>query len=84
MKQDLIIDSSELARLLKVSPRTLRRMVAKEHLPRSVDYNRFLWVRSEIEEWIALGCHRRPWPNAANTGQKWPILAKRGQSPIIE
>jgi len=58
-----MIDKHELARLLRVSTRTVRRMAAQGRLPKSVDYSPSLWVRTHIEAWIEKGC-----PSPASDG----------------
>lgn len=59
----LLIDAEEFGRLLKVSAKTIDRLLARKKLPRPTLLGRQRrWRRREIEEWVAAGMpDQREW-----------------------
>jgi predicted DNA-binding transcriptional regulator AlpA len=58
--EPILINAEELARLLSVSQRTLRRLVVIECLPEPVPLlTRPRWRVDEIREWVDAGCPAR-------------------------
>lgn len=55
--KSLLVDSSELAKLLKVSRTTLWRMLEDGRLPATVEsFSQPRWNRKSIESWVDAGC----------------------------
>jgi predicted DNA-binding transcriptional regulator AlpA len=64
MDKSLLIGFKELAQILGVSQRTLRRLIAKESIPKPVALpggNR--WSRVQIKTWVDNGCQKEPKPD---------------------
>ena len=52
-----LIDSREVAALLKISPRTVWRLLSGNKLPRPVKIGRNVrWILRDIETWVSNGC----------------------------
>jgi predicted DNA-binding transcriptional regulator AlpA len=64
---DLLIDRKELRQILKVSDRTLCRLIQRDAIPKSVGFSKSIWVRSIVLEWIMNGC-----PSLANQSDPKP------------
>lgn len=53
----LLLTSDGLARLLRVSKRTLGRLRSSGKLPRPVQFGRLVrWRTAEVREWVEAGC----------------------------
>lgn len=53
----VLISAEELARMLNVSLRTVRRLVAARHAPAPIRLGTCVrWRRGEVLAWIAAGC----------------------------
>lgn len=58
--KSLLIDGTELAKLLRVSKRTLGRMLEDGKLPDPVaSFAQPRWSRTVIEQWVNSGCPER-------------------------
>lgn len=75
---NLLISAEELATILKVSKRTLWRLVSGAKLPRPVHIGRSpRWRLDEINAWIAAGCpDLNTWNNLAKDGSDKKSLDK--------
>ena len=52
-----LVDSREVAALLKISPRTVWRLLSASKLPKPVKIGRNVrWILRDIEAWISNGC----------------------------
>jgi excisionase family DNA binding protein len=59
--EPLLVTAQDLARLLKVSTRTLWRLLSGGELPKPVRFGGTVrWRLDEIRKWIADGCPKRP------------------------
>lgn len=55
----LLLNVEEVARLLKISSRSVNRLRSAGHLPEPVELlGSIRWRRSDIEAWVAAGCPR--------------------------
>lgn len=55
----LLIDMNQVAKLLKVSPRTVNKMEHCGEMPKAIRIARVVrWGYDEINQWIAAGCPR--------------------------
>jgi predicted DNA-binding transcriptional regulator AlpA len=60
VKAPILIDAHEVARLLSISYRTVRRLDMVECLPKPVQLlSRSLWRLDELREWVNAGCPAR-------------------------
>lgn len=70
----LVVDAIELARLLDMSVRTIRRLDCSGKLPRPVRIGGAVrWLVAEIEAWLAAGCPDR---------QRWEAI--RGSKAAVK
>ena len=80
--QSMLISDLEFAVMLGVSQRTLKRALDADVIPKPIDMpGHRRWPRSQIEEWIAMGC-----PSVDKTldkvGRNWTSLDKFGQTEL--
>ena len=63
-----LLSIAQVARLVGVSQRTLRRMIAEDRTPQPVRIGRAIRMRaSEVDLWIKLGCPDRRTLEATHT-----------------
>ena len=56
-EQSALLDVTQVAKLLKCSPRTVYRLRDGDRMPRPVNLGALVrWRRVDIENWIADGC----------------------------
>lgn len=59
-EQTALLTPEELAEKLKISPRTLWRLLAAEKVPKPIRFGGSTrWRLAEVQEWIAQGCPGR-------------------------